>query len=65
VHEAARQWYEQDKANNLDEGLHEVMRKVTDLVVGKRYGRSLLVPRELERHPAIQRRPWVAAELIR
>lgn len=55
VEEAARQWYEQDKVRNLDEQLRKMLSRLVDNVIGKRHARSFLVPRELEKHPVIQR----------
>lgn len=55
VIDSARQWFEQDKAQYLDNELQMVLRKVVDDVIGKRRARSFLLPRELERHPIIQR----------
>lgn len=53
--ESARQWFEQDKAQYLDERLQEVLRRIVDEVIGKRRARSFMLPRQLERHPVIQR----------
>lgn len=53
--EAARQWFEQDKASFLDEELHTVLRRIVDEVIGARRARSFLLPRQLEKHPTIQR----------
>lgn len=55
VIDSARQWFEQDKAQYLDEELQSVLRKIVDDVIGKRRARSFLLPRELERHPIVQR----------
>ena len=55
VVDSARQWFEQDKAQYLDEELQGVLRKIIDDVIGKRRARSFLLPRELERHPVVQR----------
>jgi hypothetical protein len=55
VLEAARQWFEQDKERNLDEELRNVLRRITDEVIGKRRARSFLLPRELAAHPIIHR----------
>jgi hypothetical protein len=55
VLEAARQWFEQDKERNLDEELRNVLRRITDEVIGKRRARSFLLPRELASHPIIHR----------
>lgn len=55
VMDAARQWFEQDKEKNLDEQLTTALRRIVQEVIGKRRARSFLIPRELERHPIIQR----------
>jgi hypothetical protein len=55
VLEAARQWFEQDKARNLDEGLRIALQKIVENVIGGKRARSFLLPRELEKHPIIQR----------
>lgn len=53
--DSARQWFEQDKAQYLDDELQLVLRRIVDDVIGKRRARSFLLPRELERHPTVQR----------
>ncbi len=53
--EAARQWFEQDKSQHLDEQLQHVLQRIVDEVIGKRKARSFLLPRELERHAVVQR----------
>ncbi len=53
--EAARQWFEQDKSQHLDEQLQAVLQRIVDEVIGKRRARSFLLPRQLERHPVVQR----------
>lgn len=53
--EAARQWFEQDKENSLDEELHTVLRRIVEEVIGHKKTRSFLLPRELEKNPIIQR----------
>ncbi len=55
VIEAARSWFEQDKAKFLDDPLHGVLQRIVDEVIGRRRARSFLLPRDLERHPVIQR----------
>jgi len=55
VLDSARQWFEQDKAQYLDEELQKVLRRIVDDVIGKRKARSFLLPRELERNPIVQR----------
>jgi hypothetical protein len=39
----------------LDERLQGVLRRIVDEVIGKRRARSFMLPRELEKHPIIQR----------
>lgn len=53
--EAAQQWFEKDKAHNLDSNLLGTLRKIIDIVIGQRKARSFLVPRELEKHDSIQK----------
>src|ERR1043165_572422 len=53
--EAARQWFEQDKAKNLDAGLRAVLKKMIKEVVAEQRARSFFLPLELERHQTIQR----------
>lgn len=55
VLEAARQWFEQDKERNLDDELRQVLRRITDEVIGARRARSFLLPRESASHPLIHR----------
>lgn len=55
VLEAARQWFEQDKAQHLDEQLQLVLRRILDEVIGKRRARSFLLPRNLEGYPLIKK----------
>lgn len=53
--EASRQWFEQDKAQHLDETMQNTLRKIIDEVIGKRKARSFLLQRDLEKHPIIQK----------
>lgn len=53
--DAARQWFEQDKQQYLDDHLQAVLRKIVDEVIGTRRARSFLLPRGLEWDPTIQR----------
>jgi hypothetical protein len=55
VVEAARQWFEKDKAQNLDDALQDLLRRIVDEVIGHRKARSFLIPRQLERHTMVQR----------
>jgi hypothetical protein len=52
---SARQWFEQDKAQYLDNELQNVLRAIVDDVIGTRRARSFLLPRHLEKHPTVQR----------
>lgn len=47
VVESARQWFEQDKSQYLDEPLQDVLRRIVDEVIGKRRARSFMLPRQL------------------
>jgi hypothetical protein len=53
--DAARQWFEQDKQQYLDEHLQAILRKIVDEVIGTRRARSFLLPRGLEWDPTVQR----------
>ena len=53
--EAGRKWFEQDKVDQLDDSMQIVLRRVVDEVIGHKKARSFLLPRNLERHPMIQR----------
>jgi hypothetical protein len=53
--EGARAWFEQDKAQHLDDQLHGALRRIVDEVIGNKRARSFLLPRELERNPVVQR----------
>ncbi|MUV05336.1 hypothetical protein GN157_16600 [Flavobacterium rakeshii] len=55
VVEASRQWFENDKAKNLDNVLHEKIRLIIDEVIGKKKARSFLVSRTLEQNSIIQK----------
>ncbi len=55
VLESARQWFEQDKAQQLDSTLQAVLSRIVKEVIGARRARSFMLPRELERHPVVQR----------
>lgn len=54
IFEAARQWFEKDKEQNLDDSLRAVLTRIVDKVIGKRHARAFLIPRELEKHPVVQ-----------
>lgn len=53
--ESGRQWFENDKSKNLDEELHNKIRRIIDEVIGNKRARSFMVSRELERHHIIQK----------
>ena len=53
--EAARAWFEQDKAQHLDQEMESVLRRIVDEVIGTRRARSFLLPRNLEKHKIIQK----------
>lgn len=53
--ESASQWFEQDKAQYLDDHLMEVLRRIVDEVIGRKRARSFLLPRELEKNSIIQK----------
>lgn len=53
--EAAHQWFEQDKAKNLDEELLGSLTAIVEEVVGRRRVRYFMLPREAEGHPVIRR----------
>jgi hypothetical protein len=53
VVEAARKWFEQGKAQDLDLQMQNVLRKIVDDVIGAKRARSFLLPRALEKHPMI------------
>ena len=55
VVEASRKWFEQDKAQDLDPKMQKVLRQIVDKVIGDKRARSFLLPRNLERHPMIQK----------
>lgn len=55
VVEASRQWFEQDKAHGLDDQMQLTLRRIVDDVIGDKKARSFLLPRNLERHPMIQK----------
>jgi len=54
VTSAAREWFEQDKAQHLSPGLNQYLRRIMTDVIGSRKARSFMVPRELQQHPVLQ-----------
>jgi len=55
VLEASRQWFEQDKQTHLDDEMQGALRRIVDEIIGNKRARSFLLPRELQRHPLIQK----------
>jgi hypothetical protein len=55
VIESSRQWFERDKAQNLDENLSQILRKIVDEVIGIKKARSFLIPRQLEKNNNLQK----------
>ncbi len=53
--ESSRQWFEQDKAQHLDEQMQSSLRRIIKEVIGNKNSRSFMLPRELEKHPMILR----------
>lgn len=53
--ESSRQWFERDKAQNLDDQLNATLRRIVDEVIGNKRARSFLIPRELEKNDNIQK----------
>ncbi|MBC8465589.1 hypothetical protein H8D57_01045 [bacterium] len=51
--DSSRQWFEQDKAQHLDESMQMSLKRIIEEVIGSRSSRSFLLPRELEKHPMI------------
>lgn len=54
VQQAAREWYEKDKAMNVDETLGELLRVIVDEVIGERRARSFMLERRYEKSDVIQ-----------
>ena len=54
VTSAAREWFEQDKAQHLSSELNGFLRRVMTEVIGNRKARSFLVPRDFQGHPVLQ-----------
>lgn len=54
VQQAAREWYEKDKAQNLDERQQQILRRILDGVIGNRRARSFLLEKQYEKHEAIR-----------
>lgn len=54
VEEAARDWYETDKAVNLSPAQSVVLHKIMSDVIGNRQAKSFMLARQLSTHPMIQ-----------
>lgn len=54
VQQAAREWYEKDKAANLDGQQQQLLRRILDRVIGDRRARSFLLEKQYEKHEAIR-----------
>jgi Cdc6-like AAA superfamily ATPase len=54
VREAARQWYEKDKAGNLSQEQHDVLRRIVEYVIVNKKGRSFMLERSHANHQMIQ-----------
>jgi hypothetical protein len=54
VRESARDWYEKDKATNIDEAQGAVLRRITNQVIGEKRARSFLLEKALEQHDTIR-----------
>lgn len=54
VQDAAREWYEKDKAPNVDQAQGRILRRIVDDVIGTRKARSFLLEKELETNEVIR-----------
>ncbi|MFK8182836.1 MAG: hypothetical protein AB8B99_05630 [Phormidesmis sp.] len=54
ITESAQQWFEQDKAQYLDENLMLALQRIVNEVIGNRKARAFLLPRQLEKNSIIQ-----------
>ncbi len=54
IEQAASQWFQTDKMQNLDETLMAKLSRIVNSTIGDRRARSFLVDRGLEKHPIIQ-----------
>jgi len=55
VTESARQWFEKDKAQYLNDPLANLLQRIVADVIGSKKARSFLLRRNLERHTDIQK----------
>jgi hypothetical protein len=53
VQEAARDWYEKDKAPNVDDQQEQFLRRIIESVVAERRARSFLLEKQYEKEPII------------
>lgn len=53
VKNEAREWYEKDKSEFLDPEMQQTLQRIVAEVIGHRKARSFLLPRHLQKHPAI------------
>ena len=53
VQEAAREWYEKDKSQNVDDEQGRVLRMIIEEVIAQRKARSFLLEKEYEKEPVI------------
>lgn len=53
--DASRQWFEQDKSQDMDEQMEKVLRRIVDEVIGNKKARSFLLHRDLEKNIVIQK----------
>lgn len=54
VEDAARDWFETDKATNLTPEQKSVLRSIIDTVIGQRQARCFMLEREKADHPMVQ-----------
>ena len=54
ITDSAQQWFEQDKAQYLDERLTGVLQRIVNEVIGNKKARAFLLPRQLEKNVIIQ-----------
>ncbi len=53
LREAAREWYEKDKAPNIDENQERFLRTIIEEVIGERRARSFLLEKQYEKDALI------------
>jgi hypothetical protein len=53
VQEAARDWYEKDKAPNVDDQQEQFLRRIIESVIAERRARSFLLEKQYEKEPII------------